>query len=203
LDDLRVRNLLFECSCSRLQLADEDHYPGHCRKGPTNPALPTATRLRVEPGSIGFADIVQGGYRQDVALAVGDFILKRRDHIFAYVLAVVVDDAAQGITHVVRGADLLDNTPRQIYLQRILGLPTPEYAHVPVLVEADGSKLAKLKRSVRLDPDSAVPQLALTFDLLGLAPPSGLIHASLAEGWRWAMENWDIGHVPRRLSLPA
>ncbi len=110
LQSLQSRNLTFECSCSRLQLEDETRYPGTCRARPTDRGVPTATRLRVEPGTILFSDRIQGSYRQDVAAAVGDIIVKRRDHLFAYVLAVVVDDAAQGVTHVVRGADLLDNT---------------------------------------------------------------------------------------------
>ena len=101
-------------------------------------------------------------------------ILKRRDQLFAYLLAVVVDDAAQGVTHVVRGADLLDNTPRQIYLQRLLGLPTPAYAHVPVLVEADGSKLAKSARSVRAGAAAwRCSNCCACSSCLGLAPPPG------------------------------
>src|SRR6202045_2807996 len=157
LQTLQARNLTFQCSCSRLQLEDESRYPGTCRVRPTASGVPAATRLRIEPGTILFCDRIQGSYRQDVAGAVGDVILKRRDGIFAYLLAVVVDDAAQGVTHVVRGADLLDNTPRQIYLQRLLRLPLPTYAHVPVLTEPDDTKLAKSRRSVPMDADSALP----------------------------------------------
>jgi len=174
LRNLEDRHLIFECSCSRLQLEDESRYPGTCRLRPSLLNIPMAVRLRVEHESILFCDRIQGTYRQDVAGAVGDVILKRRDQIFAYLLAVVVDDAEQGINHIVRGADLLDNTPRQIYLQRALGLPPPSYAHVPVLTESDDSKLAKSRRSVRLTADSAVPQLLGVFSLLGLAPPRSL-----------------------------
>src|SRR6202022_3170617 len=162
-------------------------------------SVATATRLRVEPGSILFCDRIQGTYRQDVAGAVGDVILRRRDHIFAYLLAVVVDDAAQGVTHVVRGADLLDNTPRQIYLQRLLGLPLPAYAHVPVLTEPDDTKLAKSRRSVRLDGGGPLPQLLAAFSMLGLAPPNSLAAAGLAGAWTWARGQWDIKKVPKRL----
>jgi glutamyl-Q tRNA(Asp) synthetase len=202
LQGLRDRDLTFECSCSRLQLAEEDRYPGTCREQPAAPAVQTATRLRVEPEQILFTDRIQGTYRQNVAAAVGDMILKRRDRVFAYVLAVVVDDAAQGITHVIRGADLLDNTPRQIYLQRLLGLPLPIYGHVPVLTEPDGGKLAKSRRSVRLDSVSAPAQLVAVFELLGLEPPAALSTASIAQAWGWAIAKWDIIRVPKRLALP-
>ncbi|MDP8984608.1 MAG: tRNA glutamyl-Q(34) synthetase GluQRS, partial [Pseudomonadota bacterium] len=146
LGSLRARGLTFECSCSRSELAEEDRYRGHCRERPLAADRPTATRLRVDEGVVLFTDRIQGRFRQDVAAAVGDIVLRRRDRLFAYVLAVVVDDAAQGITHVVRGADLLDNTPRQMYLQRLLALEHPSYAHVPVLTEPDGKKLAKSAR---------------------------------------------------------
>jgi glutamyl-Q tRNA(Asp) synthetase len=117
--------LLFDCSCSRQDLADEDRYPGTCRERPRLAGAAMGSRLRVEPRQINFIDRIQGQFRQDVAAACGDLLLKRRDQIYAYVLAVVVDDADTGVTHVLRGADLLDNTPRQIYLQQALGLPTP------------------------------------------------------------------------------
>lgn len=197
---LNERGLTFQCSCSRLQLEDEIRYPGTCR-GRSAVTVATATRLRVEPGRVMFCDRVQGTYSQDVAAAVGDVIIKRRDRLFAYLLAVVVDDAAQGITHVVRGADLLDNTPRQIYLQRVLGLPSPAYAHIPLLTEPDGLKLAKSRRSVPLHPPQALPQLLAVFALLGLEPPASLAAASLAEAWRWAIGAWDIKRVPKALHM--
>jgi glutamyl-Q tRNA(Asp) synthetase len=202
LASLAERGLTFECSCSRNQLADESRYPGLCRAGPLKPDVPTATRLRVEPGPVDFTDRIQGRFRQDVALAVGDVTLRRRDGLFAYVLAVVVDDAAQGVTQVVRGADLLDNTPRQILLQRLLNLPTPGYAHVPVLTEPDGRKLAKSARSLRADPDAAGPQLYRILQLLNLGPPPDLAGASPAGLWRWAFAHWRLGAIPRRLSCP-
>ena len=198
---LQAQHLTFECSCSRLQLEDEARYPGTCRLEPMSRGVATATRLRVEDGTIGFTDRIQGSYRQDVGAAVGDVILRRRDQIFAYLLAVVVDDAAQGVTHVVRGADLLDNTPRQIYLQRALGLPHPAYAHVPVLTEADDTKLAKSRRSVPLDTQSTLPQLLAVFSLLGLEPPNSLATATLREAWDWAISRFRIERVPRRLNV--
>ncbi len=201
LDALRARGLTFECSCSRSKLAEEDRYPGTCRERPLLPGVPTATRLRVDPGHVQFADRIQGIYRQDVAAAVGDVILKRRDRVFAYVLAVVVDDAAQGVTHVVRGADLLDNTPRQIYLQRAArAADSPSYAHVPVLVEADGGKLAKSARSVRLERRVALPQLLSSLRALGPGTAAGPRERPRSpQHGPGRSERWDIKRVPRRL----
>jgi glutamyl-Q tRNA(Asp) synthetase len=201
LDDLSRRGLTFPCSCSRQELADEPRYPGHCRDGPRQPSTDMAVRLRVDSGFVQFADCIQGVFRQDVALASGDLILKRRDGWFAYLLAVVVDDAYQGVTKIVRGADLLDHTAAQIYLQKQLGLRTPAYAHVPALVEPDGSKLSKSARSVALEPDAAILQLVYVFELLGLAPPPSLAGASLATAWDWGAEHWDLRRLARRPAL--
>jgi glutamyl-Q tRNA(Asp) synthetase len=203
---LQAQQRTFPCSCSRTQLRaqfeDELRYPGTCRTRQVARSTTAATRLRVDAGYVQFTDRIQGTYRQNVADAVGDFILRRRDQIYAYVLAVTVDDAAQGVTHIVRGADLLDNTPRQIYLQRVLALPEPSYAHVPVLTEADGGKLAKSRRSVRLTADSPLPQLWSVFSLLGLAPPPSLASATISNAWRWAIDQWNLEKVPKRLDLP-
>jgi glutamyl-Q tRNA(Asp) synthetase len=199
LDDLRARGLTFQCSCSRLQLEDQ-RYPGHCRNGPLKPGTPCATRVRVDEATIQFTDRIQGTFRQDVAAAVGDMLVRRRDQLFAYVLAVVVDDAVERVTHVVRGADLLDNTPRQIHLQRLLGLPAPAYAHVPLLMEPDGKKLAKSSRSVQLDGGTPLPLLIRVFDLLNLSPPPELNLATVPEAWSWATARWSIDRPPKRLT---
>jgi glutamyl-Q tRNA(Asp) synthetase len=198
LDRLVAHGLTFECSCSRSELAEEPRYPGHCRLGRREASDSTATRLKVEPGVVSFVDRVQGEYSQDVAHEVGDVILRRRGGLYPYLLAVVVDDAHQGVTHIVRGADLLDNTPRQIYLQRLLGLPTPLYAHVPTLVEADGSKLAKSARSVRADGSRPVAQLAHVLEILGLAPPPSLVRGALQSLWDWAVGQWHMNLTQRR-----
>ena len=200
LDDLRARGLTFQCSCSRLQLAEDERYPGHCRDGPLKPGTPCATRVRVDQAAIQFSDRIQGTFRQDVAATVGDMLVRRRDQLFAYVLAVVVDDAAQRVTRVVRGADLLDNTPRQIHLQRLLGLPAHDYAHVPLLLEPDGRKLAKSSRSVQLDGGAPLPLLIKVFGLLNLSPPPELDLATIPEAWNWAIGRWNIDRVPRRLT---
>jgi glutamyl-Q tRNA(Asp) synthetase len=201
LETLERRGLTFQCSCSRAQLADEERYPGHCRERPLIESSPTATRLRVESGYVQFTDRIQGIFRQDVAAAVGDMVLRRRDRLFTYVLAVVVDDAQENISRIVRGADLLDNTPRQIYLQRALGLHTPEYAHVPVLMEPGGKKLAKSARSVHLEVDSAISHLFQVFELLNLSPPPQLRTAKIPEAWCWAIRQWMNAPILRHLSL--
>lgn len=202
LDELGRVGLLYRCRCSRRSLTDTRRYPGTCRERHWPPGVPAALRLRVDPGVVSFVDRWQGPFSQDVAAQVGDFIVQRRDGLVAYVLAVVVDDAAQGITDVVRGADLLDHTPSQIWLQRLLGLPTPSYCHVPLLVEADGSKLAKSRRSVALRGDDAASQLYTVLRLLGLAPISPLAGAPLAEIWRWALEAWKSLRPAPRLTIP-
>ncbi|HEU4531454.1 MAG TPA: tRNA glutamyl-Q(34) synthetase GluQRS, partial [Steroidobacteraceae bacterium] len=163
LAQLSAKGLTFPCSCSRSELAasalassepaEELFYPGTCRGGMRSPLRPAAIRMRVPPGPISFSDALQGPYSQDVSRAIGDFVLRRRDGLFAYQLAVVVDDAFQGITEVVRGSDLLGNTPRQLLLQRALGLPQPAYAHLPVLMETEGLKLSKSRRSLPVDPE--------------------------------------------------
>jgi glutamyl-Q tRNA(Asp) synthetase len=201
LDSLRARGLTFECSCSRLDLAEQGRYPGHCRAGARHPGSLTATRLRIEPQTITFTDRIQGLVTQDVASVTGDAILRRRDGFFAYLLAVVVDDAAQGVTHIVRGADLLEDTPRQIYLQGRLGLPTPRYAHVPVLVEPQGSKLAKSARSVAADQAAPRDQLLTVLRLLDLQPPRTLEGAPVAELWTWAKANWALTRLCKRPTL--
>jgi glutamyl-Q tRNA(Asp) synthetase len=189
-DTLTERGLTYRCRCSRRELADATRYPGTCRERNWPADAPAALRLAVPPGAVAFNDRIRGDCCQDVAATSGDFILQRRDQLFAYALAVVVDDAHQGITHVVRGADLLDHTPCQIQLQRLLGLPTPSYAHVPVLMEADGSKLAKSRRSVAVAPTGPARQLCTVFALLGLDPPVRLRTDALPDVWQWAVARW-------------
>lgn len=148
---LRARGLVYDCACSRAELqraasaplGREPVYPGTCRNGIAPGRVPRAIRFRVPDEVIAFDDLVAGHVEENVAEQTGDFVVRRADGLFAYQLAVVVDDAEQGVTQVVRGADLLTSTPRQIALQRALGYPAPEYAHLPLVVNADGSKLGK------------------------------------------------------------
>jgi glutamyl-Q tRNA(Asp) synthetase len=152
---------------------------------------------------IEFEDAVQGRLRQDLAAEVGDFVLRRADGYYAYQLAVVVDDSDQGITDVVRGADLLASTPRQIFLQRQLGLAAPRYLHLPAAVSVTGEKLSKQTLAAPVDARNPVPVLAQVMDFLGQAPPAYLRQAPLSEFWPWALAQWDANRVPRQRSLPA
>ncbi len=186
----------YACTCSRKDIEavhaarglargrfTELVYPGTCRDGPTQPGRPQAWRLRVPHGTVHWHDRRLGAQQQDVATAVGDFVLQRADGLWAYQLAVVVDDAAQGITHVVRGADLADNTARQIVLQRALGMPLPLYLHVPLVLGANGEKLSKQNGAAALDLADPLAALNTAALRLGLVPrTTGLAADSLA-GW--------------------
>jgi glutamyl-Q tRNA(Asp) synthetase len=195
LEELQRQGVTFACSCSRRELADEGGYPGTCRAGPQRPG-PAATRFRVPAGNVSFEDRLQGPL--EFALAErGDVVIRRRDGAFAYQLAVVVDDALQGITDVVRGADLLDSTPWQIALQRSLALPTPRYAHVPLVIEPDGQKLAKSRRSVALRPQQAGAELWEALRLLRQAPPAKLKLEGVGSVLAWAEKHWR----PERLRM--
>lgn len=201
LESLRAAGLVFECSCSRRELATEDAgYPGTCREGPRRPG-DTATRFRVDDTeTLIFDDRFQG----PVALAMGklgDVIVRRRDGVFAYQLAVVVDDALQGITDIVRGADLLESTGWQIALQHALRLRTPAYAHLPLLLERTGEKLSKSRRSAALDPDRAGAEVLNVLRLLGLSPPTELADATPATLLGWATGCWREQPPPLRREL--
>lgn len=166
LDALLASGDAFVCHCSRRDVADSGGVHRSCVPGARrdDPAI----RLRVAAGdSIAFDDAVHGRIEQDVAAQVGDFVLRRTDGLWAYQLAVVVDDAAQGITDVVRGADLLDSTPRQILLQQRLDLPTPRYTHLPLVLDADGRKLSKSLAAVPVDAADPLPALQAAWRLLG------------------------------------
>ncbi len=191
LDALRAQGATFECSCTRAERQGEGGYAGTCRLGPTR-AGPTATRLRVGAGALAFQDRLQGSCRFELAER-GDAIVRRRDGTFAYQLAVVVDDGRQGITDVVRGADLLDSTPWQLTLQAALGLPPVRYAHLPLVTEPTGLKLAKSRRSVALDPAQAGAQLHQALELLQQSPPVELKAAPAAELIAWGRSHWAIG----------
>lgn len=210
LETLRAAGQVYPCGCTRREIADSalapdgSHvYPGTCRDGLAPGRQPRAWRLRVPAETVCFDDAIQGRLCQDMPRDVGDFVLLRADGYFAYQLAVVVDDADQGITHVVRGADLVDSTPRQILLQRLLGVPTPAYAHLPAAVDAAGGKLSKQTRAAPVDPANPAPALAAALSFLGQRPPEALARAGAAEVWAWARAHWSMDGVPRARTLPA
>ncbi|RPD88542.1 tRNA glutamyl-Q(34) synthetase GluQRS [Luteimonas sp. 100069] len=194
LEQLLTQGRAFVCHCSRADLAiDGGRHLGACRARSVR-ASP-AVRLRVPPGTtIGFDDGIRGPQVQAVDTEVGDFVLRRADGFWAYQLAVVVDDHDQGITDVVRGADLLDSTARQILLQRALGLHTPRYAHLPLLVDATGAKLSKSTGATAVDPRDPLPALARAWHVLGQSP---LVADTPAEFLAAAAECFDITRVPK------
>ncbi len=202
---LQKRGAVYPCACTRSQLAaaprnheGEIIYPGTCRSGLAAGAIARAWRVRVPDVNTRFVDRIQGELQQNLAHEVGDFIVKRADGLFAYQLAVVVDDAFQGVTHIVRGADLLWNTPRQMYLQTLLGLPAPGYAHVPLITNAAGQKLSKQTRAPALPETGRGIVMAHALAVLGHAPPVELSGAEPAEQLAWAVVHWKIGNVPTR-----
>lgn len=205
LQTLKSRNLVYPCTCSRKEIADSALeiglegaiYPKTCLTHAPQANSQAALRAITLDKNIQFNDAIQGEISQSLAKQIGDFVLKRADGLFAYQLAVVVDDAAQNITHVVRGADLLDSTPRQIYLQQLLDLPTPHYAHVPIAVNENGEKLSKQTLAEPVSMRNAGQQLFDTLRFLGQNPPVETQNATLGAMWRWAFANWSLAKIPR------
>ncbi len=203
IDALRARGHVYPCSCSRRQLeasGEEAGYPGTCRNGATG-AGPMALRLRVQDEAIESWDDAWQGHCAYRLGTLGDVIVRRRDSVHAYQLAVVVDDAAQGVTHVVRGVDLLDSTPWQRALQRALGLPLLEYAHLPLITEPSGRKLAKSRRSIPVDAGARA--LCQALHLLRQAPPPELDRAAVKEIWAWARAHWRSERLRGVVAVPA
>ncbi len=205
LERLASRGLTYWCGCTRREVADSSLgiaadgaqiYPGTCNSGLAPARSPRAARIRTTYEPIRFADRVQGTREQLLARDVGDFVLYRADGQFAYQLAVVVDDAAQGITDVVRGADLLDSTARQIYLQRLLGLPEPRYLHVPAAVNAAGEKLSKQAGALPIDPSRPAQVIRDALAHLGQAAPDT---DDAREALAAAVRDWSPSRIPATL----
>lgn len=197
---LRDSGLVYPCTCSRKEIADSSSlqgiegiiYPGTCLHQPIKPNSSIAWRIKTQ-GFVGeFKDVIQGDVHQNLSSEIGDFVIKRADGLFAYQLAVVIDDALQGVTHVVRGADLLLSTPRQIYLKRLLGLPDTSYAHFPIVKNAAGEKLSKQTLAPPLQMHEAKTQLLNALTFLNQSPPDALKKASIDDIWQWAITNWQI-----------
>lgn len=197
----------YACSCSRRDLADARRgplgaiYPGTCRNG--SRMSDVAIRVRTDDEPIRFVDALQGAQTQRLESESGDFVIKRRDGLIAYQLAVVADDHEQGITEVVRGIDLLDVTPRHIHLQRLLGFASPDYLHIPVAENPDGKKLSKLTGATEIEQNDVRPPLVRTLDALGQRPARDLADCSLDSIWAWAIENWQPGVLRNQKSIPA
>jgi len=210
LHTLQHNNLAYLCVCSRKEIADSalhgiegQIYPGTCRNGIATGREGRAWRVRTDctcpalpdtpdkNGCVGFDDSMQGYITQQLEHEIGDFVIKRADGLFAYQLAVVVDDAFQKVTHVVRGADLLSSTPRQIYLQRLLGLFTPAYMHLPVAVNAAGEKLSKQTLATPVSANNVSATLWHVLATLGQQPPEELVTGKKEEILDWGAEHWD------------
>ncbi len=197
---------VYPCGCSRREIADSSVrgidgpvYPGTCRTG-LGEREARAVRVRVDDADIAFVDRLQGEVRQRLSRDTGDFVLHRADGLFAYQLAVVVDDAELGVTDVVRGADLLDSTPRQVYLQRLLGAPTPRYLHVPVLLDASGEKLSKQTLARAVGAADAPELLDLLLACLG-QPATG--PGTLPDRLQRAVDAWRPAQIPALRGIPA
>lgn len=206
LDRLRAAGHAYPCGCTRKEIADSALaldgariYPGTCRHGLASGRTERAWRVRTDGATIEVEDRLQGRIAQSLEREVGDFVLFRADGYFAYQLAVVVDDAAQGITDIVRGADLLDSTARQIHLQRLLGLPTPTYLHLPVAVNPAGEKLSKQTEAQAAGPEAIAAALAF----LGHAPPAELRAAPAKELVAWGIAHWDSARLPKARAIAA
>lgn len=199
LDQLMEDGSLYECTCSRREInavgqmgAEGIIYPGTCRDrqaAARRTRKQKAIRLKTTDQPLHFIDGICGHFAQNIVQEIGDFILKRADGLFAYQLAVVIDDAFQGITDVVRGADLLTSTPRQIYLQQLLKLPTPAYKHLPLVLDESGNKLSKQSGSYPVDANHALPSLIAAWNFLGQAKAPEAVN-SIDGFWEWATEHW-------------
>jgi glutamyl-Q tRNA(Asp) synthetase len=203
---LRLSGEVYACGCSRREIEDSaipgiegPVYPGTCRDGLPSGRAARGWRVRVTDVPIAFEDRVQGAIVANLARDVGDFIVRRADNLYAYQLAVVVDDAAQGVTDVVRGADLLASTARQIHLYRLLGLDAPSYAHLPVIRNGSGEKLSKQTGAMPLDPRQAPALLWRALDVLGQRPPAELRQDSVEAIRAWAESEWKMERVPREV----
>ncbi|MEX2124229.1 MAG: tRNA glutamyl-Q(34) synthetase GluQRS [Woeseia sp.] len=195
----------YRCGCSRADLSAAPQgplgaiYPGTCRDGSSSRYA--SVRVRTDNSPIGFDDLLQGPQSQRLEAESGDFVIQRRDRLIAYHLAVVIDDFDAGISQIVRGVDLLDSTPRQIYLQTLLAYPTPEYAHIPVAVNPSGQKLSKTTGARAIPLDAVRPTLIAALRALRQTPPVELADANLESIWGWATEHWSLAALVGQRSV--
>lgn len=206
--ELLSRGLAYRCNCTRKRLAElGGRYDGHCLRSPPPAQAAAAIRLHLDAclqevsSENGFIDLLQGEQANDL-ISGGDFIIHRKDGLFAYQLAVVVDDIEQGITQIVRGADLLETTAQQRLLFRLFGKVPPGYAHIPVLVDTSGNKLSKQNHAKAVNNATAFANLRSALELLGLPFPHGTA-ADIDDLLIWAIENWNLNCVPRCSSIRA
>lgn len=213
LDQLRLHGHSYPCGCSRKSITEtlakhqsadisQGIYPGTCREGLAPGIKARSVRLRVTQQPIVFHDRLQGTVETRLDRQTGDFVIKRADGYYAYHLAVVVDDAYQGITEIVRGIDLIGSTPHHIYLQQLMGLPTPHYAHLPIAVNQQGEKLSKQSHAPAIDTRHPGPLLAKALTFLGHQPDPDVAYESPDELIQWALSHWNLVNIPRTRSIP-
>lgn len=209
LEQLTGDGHLYPCACTRREIRerasygpDGPIYPGTCRNGLPEGRTGRSLRVLTRASHIHFADQLQGQQAHDLERDMGDFVVRRADGYYAYHLAAAVDDGDERISHVVRGIDLLRSTPRQIHLMQLLGLQSPEYAHIPVIVNAQGQKLSKQTGAAVVDPDRPGPALHRALRALAQAPPASLAGAGVAELLAWAREHWNPDALANRAVVP-
>ena len=210
LKQLKSLNACYPCACSRSEIAtiaqqgnEGPIYPGTCRNGLAKGQTANSIRARLDDAIVSVNDQLQGEVTQHLYRDFGDFVIKRGDGLFAYQLAVVVDDAEQGITEIIRGSDLLDSTPRQIWLQQKLSYHTPSYLHLPVAVNVAGEKLSKQTYAKALDNNDPRPLLIKALNFLGQRAPNGLRDTTIDDVWLWAIEHWSVENIQATRQLPA
>ncbi|PCJ25586.1 MAG: tRNA glutamyl-Q(34) synthetase GluQRS [SAR86 cluster bacterium] len=203
LQQLSNKDLCYRCDCTRPQIrAMGNVYNGACRQRSNAPENEYAIRVKTADVDIGIDDLVQGHYQQNIGKDIGDFVIRRKDRLFAYQLAVVVDDDYQKVTHIIRGFDLIDSTPRQISLQRLLGFSTPNYGHIPVIINDQGQKLSKQHFAPAIDSNNASQLIFLALQALGQSPPANSQQESAQDQLSWAIQHWDIQAVPKLANIP-
>jgi glutamyl-Q tRNA(Asp) synthetase len=202
LKELQDRQLCYRCDCSRSQIRNMGSvYDGRCRQRLTPASHEFAVRVKTDAKAIEFLDLIQGAHQHAIYTETGDFVIRRKDKLFAYQLAVVVDDEYQGITHVIRGFDLLDSTPRQIYLQQLLDYSTVVYGHIPIVINALGDKLSKQTFAPAADIQNSSRLLHQCLNFLGQAAPGALLNAEPQSLLAWGIEHWDIHAVPKLATI--
>lgn len=210
LHKLQASGAVYPCCCTRKEIADSalngiegPVYPGTCRNGISAGRDERAWRVRTNSEAVEFDDALQGCIVQHLESEIGDFVVRRADGLFAYQLALVTDDAFQKITHIVRGADLLASTPRQIYLQRLLGLPEPQYMHLPIAVNEMGEKLSKQTLATPVDTSAPLATMLHALEFLQQQPPAELSQTDVSTALEWATLNWDANKLRGIRTLPA
>ena len=201
IDQWLVDQEAYLCSCSRQQLKDFAIYPGFCRDNPPDNSQPSAVRLVTRDREIAFTDLIQNQQCLNLATDIGDFVVRRKDGLIAYQLAVAYDDADQKITRVIRGADLLDSSFKQLYILSLLRKEAPRYGHIPLILSPSGDKLSKQESAHALNQNTPEANLLQALDLLGQNPPNAILQCTTKDILQWAIRHWSLETVPKIPSI--